>query len=57
MRGAGRLSNAPAATPAVTIVGDLNYDYIYSCPALEGMCPNCKGRDLHVFGLYPVSIS
>jgi sugar/nucleoside kinase (ribokinase family) len=30
------LAAAPAGPPTVTVVGDLNYDYIYSCPALEG---------------------
>jgi sugar/nucleoside kinase (ribokinase family) len=30
------LAAAPGRPPEVTIVGDLNYDYIYSCPALEG---------------------
>jgi sugar/nucleoside kinase (ribokinase family) len=29
------LEARPGDEPAVTIIGDLNYDYIYSCPALE----------------------
>jgi sugar/nucleoside kinase (ribokinase family) len=28
-------SERPAREPAVTVVADLNYDYIYECPALE----------------------
>jgi sugar/nucleoside kinase (ribokinase family) len=30
------VSERPAREPAVTVVADLNYDYIYECPALEG---------------------
>jgi sugar/nucleoside kinase (ribokinase family) len=30
------VSERPVREPAVTVVADLNYDYIYECPALEG---------------------
>ena len=30
------VGSAPAREPVVTILGDLNFDHIYSCPALEG---------------------
>jgi sugar/nucleoside kinase (ribokinase family) len=30
------VSERPAREPAVTVIADLNYDYIYNCPPLEG---------------------
>jgi hypothetical protein len=31
----GSLRSVPREQPAIAIIGDLNYDWIYSCPRLE----------------------
>lgn len=38
------LESVPAEEPAATILGDLGYDYIYTCPPLEG------GREVIIRG-------
>jgi len=41
---AAELADRPPREPAVLLAGDLNYDYIYECPALEG------GREVLIRG-------